>query len=113
MAEVTRHSLYVNSWEVEDDDGFRYTTEVEPYPYEKLPDNIEHICVEGDTWHSIASKYWSPIPQAGTYSRAIADFQPDPILDPFIKLQRGQKIIVPSRITFESKILDPERRRFF
>ena len=111
MAELWELSPYQLCYETYDSRAYLYTTEYEPYPYEDLPDNIEHEVVEGQTWDEIAHLYWAPIFQAGALWRYIADFQPTPVTDPFIKLKAGATVVVPSRNTLYTKILDPERRR--
>jgi len=111
MAVLWELSPYQLCYETYDARARLYTTDYEPYPYEDLPDNIEHIVVEGETWDDIAHTYWSPIFQAGALWRYIADFQPDPVTDPFITLKAGVTVVVPSRNTLYTKILDPDRRR--
>lgn len=110
MATLWIYSAYQLCRERYDSRGNLYTTEYEPYTYEELPDNIEHTVMDGDTWDSIAHKYWSPIYQAGALWRFIIDFQPTHVIDPFIKLKPGQIIVVPSRNTLLTKILSSNRR---
>jgi hypothetical protein len=110
MAVLWEFSAYQLCYETHDPRGRLYTTEYEPFTYEVLPDNIEHVVTEGDTWDSIAAKYWAPIFQAGALWRFIADFQPGPVVDPFITLKEGTIIVVPSRNTLFTKILDADRR---
>lgn len=105
MAEISRYSIYRNSFEREDEDGYRYTTDAEIFLFEELPDNIEHVVEDGQSWGDIAYMYWKPIPQAKSYWRALAEFQPEPVTDPFIPPKAGTIVYVPSRLTFETKIL--------
>ncbi len=111
MAELWELSAYQLSYETYDIDANLYTAEYEPFTYQDLPDNIEHTVLEGETWDDIANRYWSPIFQAGALWRFVADFQPSAVTDPYIKLQAGAIIVVPSRNTLYTKILDPDRRR--
>lgn len=111
MAELWNFSAYQLSYETYDSKARLFTTEYEPYPYEDLPDNMEHTVMEGETWDDIANAYWSPIFQAGALWRFIADFQPTPVIDPFLKLQANTVVVVPSRNTLYTKILDLDRRR--
>lgn len=111
MAELDRYSPYRYSYELEDEDGNMYTTEMEPYEYENLPDNIPHKCIDGDTWYNIAGKYWSTLPDSGALGRLIADFQPEPVVDPYIKLKPGQIVIVPSLNTLQTRIFNPDRQQ--
>jgi len=110
MATLTIYSPYQLCKEQYDPRGYLYTTEYEPYPYQDLDDNIEHTVKEGEKWEDIAAFWYAPIFQANTLWRYIADFQPEPVIDPFIKLKAGQIIVVPSKNTLFTKILDPERR---
>jgi len=110
MAELWEHSHYQFSVERYDERARLYTTEYEPFIYQDLPDNIEHEVSDGDTWHSIAHKYWMPIFEAMNLWRYIADFQPTPVIDPFITLKAGTIIVVPSRNTLFTKILSEDRR---
>lgn len=105
MADITRYSVYRNSIERYDEDGNLYTTDAEPFLYVDLPDNIEHIVSEGDTWWGIAHRYWHPIFQAASYWRFVSEFQPEPVTDPFVKPSKGTIVYVPSRSTLESRIL--------
>jgi len=105
MAEITRYSVYRNSLERTDEDGNLYTTDAEPFLYVDLPDNSEHIVSDGEQWWDIAHIYWHPIPQAKSYWRFIAEFQPEPVTDPFIPPKKGTTVYVPSKDTFEKKIL--------
>lgn len=112
MAKISRYSLYRHSLEMTDPRGNLITTEYEPYRYRYLRDNITHVVVEGETLMQIAFLYWGTLPDPGSLYRVIADFQPEPIVDPFLKLAGGSKIIVPSENTLLTKILDPDRRRY-
>jgi hypothetical protein len=110
MAEITQFSPYRFSFEVEDEDLNLYATDYEPYNYQNFSDNITHSCADGDTWHGLASKYWSTISNAGALYTFIVDFQPSPPVDPFIKLKKGQIVIIPSFITLTTRILNPSRQ---
>lgn len=109
MAEITPYSVYRNSFEREDAEGNQYTTDAEPFLYDDLPDNIEHTVDDGQTWGDIAHLYWHPIPQAKSYWRYIIEFQPEPFTDPFVPPAPGAVVIVPSRNTLETKILQRGR----
>ena len=110
MATLWEYSAYQFSVERYDDDARQYTTEYEPFSYQDLPDNIEHTVMDGDTWHSIAEKYWLPIFEANNLWIFIADFQPTTVIDPFITLKAGAIVVVPSRNTLFTRILIPDRR---
>jgi len=92
-----------------DEQGRRYLTEREPYRYRPLPDNRVHRVVDGDTLFDLAGRYFAPLPRACGYWWAIADFQPDPIVDPTIALAAGAEVIVPSLRVLTDVILAPHR----
>ena len=79
-----------------DIDDALFLTDREPYRFREHPDNRVHIVVEGDTLYHLAGRYFSPLPRACGYWWVIADFQPDPIFDPTLKLALGRRLYVPS-----------------
>ena len=83
------------------------------YYFRRLPDNIEHKVIAGDSFQSIAYYYYDGIMPAGRSSAelwwVIADFQPTPVNDPTLALEPGSIIYVPSRRVLEQDIL-AERR---
>lgn len=81
-----------------------------PFRYLNLPDNRAHIVSEGDSLHKLAAVYFASLGRLPTISAAnlwwvIADFQPQPIQDPTIKLVPGQRLIIPSARTVTERIL--------
>lgn len=91
---------------ITDEDGNLYLTDVEPFRYRDLPDNIVHTVVQGETWETIA---------LAEYGRAdlwwvIPDYQPEPVHDPTIAPTGGTALVLPSsRVVFE-EIISEERR---
>jgi hypothetical protein len=96
---------------VADDAGRRFLTEREPYRYRTLPDNRRHLVVEGDTLFELAGRYFAPLPRACGFWWVIADFQPDPILDPTLALDVARVLIIPSPRVLTDVILSEARRR--
>jgi hypothetical protein len=94
-----------------DERGRRFLTEREPYRYRPLPDNRVHRVVDGDTIFDLAGRYFAPLPRACGYWWAIADFQPDPILDPTLALETGRAIVIPATRVLSDVILGEGRRR--
>ncbi len=94
-----------------DEDGRRLLTEREPYRYRDLPDNREHRVVEGDTLWGLAGLYFAPLPRACGFWWAIADFQPDPLVDPTLDLEPGRRVVIPSTRLLTDVILGESRRR--
>ena len=92
-------------------DGRMLLTERTPYGYVNLPDTRTHSVVSSDTLFSLAAKYFAPLPRACGFFWVIADFQPDPILDPTLALDIGQLIYIPSTRVLTDVILGESRRR--
>jgi hypothetical protein len=85
--------------------------------YRDLPDNRMHPVREGDTLHRLAHRYFPGLgppaldgePRPAELFWVIGDFQPEPIFDATIRLERGGILIVPSVVTVESQILTDAR----
>ncbi len=92
--------------------GCRYLTDREPYGYVAHPDNREHMVVLGDSLFSLAGQYFAPLPRACGYWWAIADFQPDPIVDPTLELTVGSTLVIMSmRVLTDIVLADPRGAR--
>jgi len=106
------HSRYTFSKGFEDTDepGVRLLTDRIPFEYRDLEDNVHHIVGEGDTLHSLAAQFFEPLPRPAGLWWVIADFQPEPIHDPTIKLTVGTTIIIPSVRTIEEVVFNEKRR---
>jgi len=104
-------SRYTFCQGVRDDDGRLYLTEREPYRFRSHPDNRSHTAVEGDTLFDLAGRYFAPLPRACGYWWVIADFQPDPIIDPTLQLEPGRRMFIPSVRVLTDVILAEGRRR--
>jgi hypothetical protein len=67
--------------------------------------------VQGDTLWGLAGRYFAPLNRACGYWWVIADFQPDPIIDPTLGLEEGRVLFIPSRRVLTDVILAQARRR--
>lgn len=94
-----------------DPEGRRLLTEREPFRFREFPDNWQHRVVEGDTLWGLAGLYFAPLPRACGFWWAIADFQPDPIVDPTLGLELGRVLVIPSTRVLSDVILGGARRR--
>jgi hypothetical protein len=94
-----------------DAEGRMYLTEREPYGYADLADNRTHGVVSSDSLFSLAGKYFAPLPRACGFWWVIADFQPDPIVDPTLALDIGRLLYIPSTRVVTDVILGESRRR--
>jgi hypothetical protein len=92
-------------------DGKRYLTEREPYLYRDLSDNRYHIVRQGDTWFTIAARAFAGLPRGCGFWWAIADFQPQPIVDPTVQPDPGSVVVIPSITTLTNRILSEDRRK--
>jgi hypothetical protein len=88
-----------------DERGRLYLSDREPYGYVAHADNRLHTVVQGDTLFSLAGQYFAPLPRACGYWWAIADFQPEPIVNPTLELVVGDSLVIPSLMTLENYIL--------
>ncbi len=84
--------------------------EREPYGYREFSDNREHVVSQGETLFSLAAHYLGSLPRGAGLWWVIADFQPDPIHDPTIKLSPGSTLIIPSVRTVLEAVFDETRR---
>jgi len=96
------NSRYERAYGVEDDDGVLYLTEREPFRYDKgLPGTRRHVVALGDSLQVLAFRYFQGFRLPGGLGPehlwwVIADFQPNPILDPTIDLEVGRVLYIPS-----------------
>jgi hypothetical protein len=104
-----RDSRYEHCRAIRDDAGNLYLTEREPYRFRPLPDTRIHTLTEGETLYTIAGRYFRPRPRACGLWWIIADFQPDPILDPTLALEPGRRLFIPSLRVVEEEILGSRR----
>lgn len=94
-----------------DDQGRIFLTEREPYGFVDQLDNRTHLVVSSDTLFALAARYFAPLPRACGFWWAIADFQPDPIVDPTLALDVGRTLWIPSARLLTDVILGEARRR--
>ncbi len=85
-------------------------TDREPFLYRPLPDNRPHPVQVGETLWTLAARYFKSFSRPSGLFWIIADFQPDPILDPTLRLEPGTVLIIPSERTVEESIFSERRR---
>lgn len=68
-------------------------------------DTIPHTVTAGDTLQNLAAKYFSGVDNPATLWWVIADFQPEPILDPTVRLTPGQVLLIPGPAIAQDAIL--------
>lgn len=93
-----------------DEVGRRYLGERPVFPYRDRPDNRLHVVTEGERlWH-VAHAFFPGVPKNGALFWVIADYQPEPILDPTLPLKGGTILVVPSMTTLNA-VFSSQRRR--
>jgi nucleoid-associated protein YgaU len=105
-----RYSRYAFTLGVSTDDGKLMLTERIPFRYRPLDDTIEVFVRDGDTLWGIANRAYAGLPRPAGLWWVIADFQPEPIVDPTIRLTPGQRLYVPSLRVVEEEIMGIDRR---
>ena len=92
-----KNSRYETSFGIEDDSGNLFLTERKPFRFdEKLPGTRRHRVTASDSLQTLAHRYFKPLPHAEHLWWIIAEFQPDPILDPTLSLETTRILYVPS-----------------
>jgi hypothetical protein len=104
----SRHSFTLGT---RDERGQLFLTEREPYRFREHTDTRVHIVAQGDTLFDLAGRYFASLPRACGFWWVLADFQPDPIVDPTLELEPGRRFFVPSLRVLTDVILSEQRRR--
>lgn len=89
-----------------DENGKLYLTEVTPFGWDpKLSGTRTYTVKEGDTLHGIAYQHFKPLPNAEHLFWVIAGFQPIPIMDLTLDLEKGRTLYIPSTRVVEERII--------
>jgi hypothetical protein len=94
---------------LDESDRMRLTDRV-PYRFRVFADNRHHVVEQGDSLWSLAAKYFRAMQRPAGLWWVIADFQPEPIVDPTIRLRIGTVVVIPSVRTVVERIFDETRR---
>jgi hypothetical protein len=93
-----------------DDEERLYLTARKPFGFQSFGDTVQHVVQEGDTLFSLAGRYLFD----SLLWWVIADFQPEPIQDPTIRLDQspglGKVVYVPSTRRVNEEIFNELRR---
>lgn len=106
-----KYSRYTFSLAFEDTNNALQLTERQPYAYREFSDNVQHEVKEGETLGSLAARYFRGIDNAAKLWWVIADFQPEPIHDPTLRIDLGRVLVIPSVRTL-TEFVFAENRRF-
>ncbi len=109
---VTEWSRYRYCVEYTDDDGNRYLDEREPFRYVENRNNRYHTVEAGETWWGLAHLYFAGVPRPSGLWWLLCEFQPQPVIDPTIRLEAGSIVIVPSLQMLRIDVFSEERRKF-
>lgn len=96
---------------VDDEDGAFMLEDAIPFEYVEREDNRHHEVREGDNLQSLAGSYFPSFERPDGLWWVIADFQPDPIIDPTVKLSVGSIVVIPSERFVLEEVFDEARRR--
>lgn len=105
------YSRFTFSSAILDGDERLFLTDREPFLFQSLPDNRQHIVQQGETLFSLAGRYFASLPRPAGLWSIIADFQPDPIHDPTLALDVGRSLVIPSVRVVTEEILSETRRQ--
>jgi len=106
---VHRLSRYSFTSGLDKDDVFQLTDR-EPFRYAQYPDTILHTVKTSDTLFTLAAKFYAGAPRPAGLWWVLADFQPDPIIDPTLSLALGRTIFIPSLRTVTEEVFATDRR---
>ena len=90
-------------------DGVFMLSDREPFRYKQYSDTIAHTVSAGDTLFTLAARYYSGFTRPAGLWWVIADFQPDPIIDPTIVLSVGRLLYIPSIRTVTEDVFSAQR----
>lgn len=91
-------------------DGVALLLKRVPFRFRHFTDNRSYVVSEQDTLFSLAWRFFSPLPDASQFWWVIADFQPEPIVDPTRVLVAGRHVVIPSVRVLQTVILSEARR---
>jgi len=103
---------YCTVLDLGDENNTKYLDEREPFRFKDERDNRIHVAVEGDTWWTLAWKYFRFARMPSLLWWLLCEFQPVPVIDPTIKIAKGTQIFIPSERLVRTQVFNRERRRY-
>jgi hypothetical protein len=103
-------SRYQFSKGLKDASGDLCLTDPEPVRYQEMADNRLHTVVLGDTLQTLADRYFPGFTNAPQLGWVLADFQPEPITDPTLRLTTGRVLAIPSERFLKDVVFNESRR---
>jgi hypothetical protein len=89
--------------------GALVLTDPVPFRFKNYSDNRHHTVQGGETLFSIAGAEFKSFYRPNGLWWIIADYQPNPIHDPTLKLAEGTILVIPSDRTIFEEIFDTKR----
>lgn len=89
--------------------GCLVLTDPVPFRYKSYSDNRFHTVTSGETLFTIAGKVFKGFDRPNGLWWIIADFQPEPIHDPTLKIIPGTVLVIPSIRTIHEEIFSDKR----
>ena len=105
-----RFSRHTFTRSFEDENGRFQLSEREPFRFRAFDDTRQHIVADGDTIFNIAGRFFASFERPAGLWWIVADFQPDPIIDPTIALEIGRTLFIPSLRVVIEEIFSEARR---
>jgi len=68
----------------------------ESLSYRSDEENQVYMVRAGDTLHTLAQKFFNGFPTPSRLWWVIAEYQPEPIFDPTLRLEPGTLLVIPS-----------------
>jgi len=99
------HSRYKHSIALQDENGAIFLDIRPRMLYMGGYDEILHEVVLGDTLHNLAQRYYGAFPEPAGLWWTIAEFQPEPINDPTVRLEPGTWLVIPSVDTIQQWLM--------
>ena len=106
-----KFSRYTFTTGIKDSADRLFLTDRVRFGFRELDDTREYIVKEGDTLFLLAGRFYRGLSErAAGFWWVIADFQPDPVHDPTLKLEPGLRMFIPSKRTILEEIFAESRR---
>lgn len=93
-------------------DGALELDEREPVRFRNESDNRVHQVADGDTWWGLAHQYFPNFSRACGLWWVLCEFQPEPVVDPTLRLQAGAVVVIPSERFLREVVFGVEQRRY-
>jgi hypothetical protein len=106
MGLITTESRYANLDTLTDASGNLVLEDRVPRRFEARDDNLFHVSADGDTWDSLADRYYSHISErACGLFWVVMDYQDPPVVDPTLTIRPNTVIAIPSPQMVVTEIL--------